>query len=78
VADEGVPTRDIASVIGRRLGVPLVTEPQAAADHHFGFLGLFLSLDAPASSALTRRQLDWRPVESGLLADIDSDHYFAK
>jgi nucleoside-diphosphate-sugar epimerase len=76
VADEGVPTRDIADVIGRRLGLPVVAKSQDEAGGHFGFLGLFFGIDAPASSALTRRQLDWRPVEPGLLADLDSDHYF--
>lgn len=77
VADEGVPTRDIASVIGRRLGVPVVAKSPDEASGHFGFLAPLLAIDAPASSALTRAQLGWTPVEPGLLADLDSDHYFA-
>ncbi|WP_375756392.1 SDR family oxidoreductase [Corallococcus exercitus] len=77
IADEGVPTRDIANVIGRRLGVPVVSKAPAEASDFLGFLGAFFALDAPASGALTREQLGWRPVEPGLLADLDSDHYFA-
>ncbi|RKH67058.1 SDR family oxidoreductase [Corallococcus llansteffanensis] len=77
VADEGVPTRDIANVIGRRLGVPVVSKAPAEAGDYLGFLGSFFALDAPASGAITREQLGWHPVEPGLLADLDSDHYFA-
>src|SRR5277367_6434484 len=41
VADEGVPTREIAEVIGRRLNVPVVAKAPAEAADHFGFLGFF-------------------------------------
>jgi nucleoside-diphosphate-sugar epimerase len=77
IADEGVPTREIAAVIGRRLSLPLASRPLEEASAHFGFLGPFFALDAPASSALTRAQLDWHPTGPGLLADLDCDHYFA-
>ncbi len=77
VADEGVPVRDIAGVIGRRLGVPVVSLPAEKASEHFGFLGNFFSLDSPASSALTQRWLGWHPVQPGLLVDLDGDYYFS-
>jgi nucleoside-diphosphate-sugar epimerase len=77
VGDEGVPTREIADVIGRRLGVPVVSKSHNEAAEYLGFLALFFALDAPARCALTREQLGWRPVEPGILADIDSDNYFA-
>ncbi|RKG78642.1 SDR family oxidoreductase, partial [Corallococcus exercitus] len=76
-AEEGVPTRDIANVIGRRLGVPVASKRPEEAGDFVGFLGHFFALDAPASSTLTREQLGWRPVEPGLLADLDDEHYFA-
>ncbi|BBZ47697.1 SDR family oxidoreductase [Mycobacterium parmense] len=76
VADEGVPFRDIAGVIGRQLGVPVVSIPIEEAGH-FGFLALFASLDNPTSSALTQRALDWHPERPGLIADLDAGHYFA-
>ncbi|CAM2783537.1 3-beta hydroxysteroid dehydrogenase [Mycobacterium intermedium] len=75
VADEGVPFRDIAGVIGRHVGVPVVSIPLERADH-FGFLGPFASADNPTSNALTRKQFDWDPQGPGLIEDLDAGHYF--
>ncbi|WP_128376833.1 SDR family oxidoreductase [Streptomyces cavernae] len=76
VADQGVPVREIAAVISRRLNLPVVALPAEEAVDHFGWLGGFVSLDIPASSALTQERLGWRPTRPGLLADLDQDHYF--
>ena len=77
VAEEGVPVREIAGVIGRRLGVPVVALPVEKAGEHFGFLGSFFSADRPTSSTLTRQRLEWQPVQPSLLADLDGDYYFS-
>ena len=77
VADEGVPVKEIAEVIGRHLGIPVLSVPAEEAGEHFTWLGGFLGLDAPASSELTRELLDWRPTHSGLIGDLDQEHYFA-
>ena len=76
VADEGVPIRDIAEVIGRHLNVPVVSVAPEEAGEHFAWLAHFLALDSPASSALTRELLSWQPVRPGLIADLDQGHYF--
>jgi nucleoside-diphosphate-sugar epimerase len=73
VADEGVPVRDFAAVIGRHLNLQTASLP--AED--FGFLGAVLAIDQPASGALTRELLGWRPVQPGLIQDLDKGHYFA-
>jgi nucleoside-diphosphate-sugar epimerase len=73
VGDEGVPIRDIAEVIGRHLNLPTASVP--AED--FGWLGHILAIDQPASSALTYELLGWRPVQPGLIEDLDKGHYFA-
>ncbi len=76
VADEGVPVRAIAEVIGRHLNVPVVSISPEDAGAHFGFLAAFLGVDSPASSALTRALLDWQPTHPGLIDDLDQGHYF--
>ena len=73
VGDEGVPIRDIAEVISRHLNVPAASVP--AGD--LGFLGQVLSIDQPASATLTRELLGWRPVQPGLIEDMDKGHYFS-
>ena len=73
VGDEGVPIRDIAGVIGHHLNLPTASVP--AGD--FGWLGQILALDQPASSTLTRELLAWRPVQPGLIEDLDKGHYFS-
>jgi nucleoside-diphosphate-sugar epimerase len=76
VADEGVPTREIAEVIGRHLNVTVVSKSREEAADHFGWIGLFFGIDAPASSAQTKERLGWRPLEPGLIADLNAGHYF--
>jgi nucleoside-diphosphate-sugar epimerase len=76
VTDEGVPFRDIAGVIGRRLNVPVVAKsPEEAADH-FGWIAHFAAIDCPASSLRTRELLGWQPKQPGLLPDLDRARYF--
>jgi nucleoside-diphosphate-sugar epimerase len=76
VADQGVPFRDIAGVIGRQLGVPTASVSSEEASDHFSFLGAFVSLDNPTSSDYTRRLLGWEPVHPGLIEDLGEGHYF--
>ena len=71
VAEEGVALKDIAEVIGRRLNIPVVAQSPEEAAEHFGWLGFFMGIDSPASSAQTRERLGWRPTHPGLLADLE-------
>jgi nucleoside-diphosphate-sugar epimerase len=76
VADEEVPFREIAQVIGRRLNIPVVSKsPEEAADH-FGWFAHFVGLDCPASSVWTQGQLGWSPAQPSLIPDIDQPGYF--
>jgi nucleoside-diphosphate-sugar epimerase len=77
VAEEGVPFKEIAGVIARRLNVPLVAKSAPDAADHFGWFALFAAMDVPASSERTRALLGWAPTQPGLLRDIDRPSYFA-
>lgn len=76
VAEEGVPFRGIAAVIGRRLDVPVVSKTADEAAGHFGWFAHFAALDNPSSSEQTRERLDWHPAQQELIADLDRREYF--
>ena len=76
VGDEGVAFRDIAAVIGAKLGVPVVSLSPEEAPGHFGTFARFAGLDMPGSAALTRERFGWEPVQPGLIADLEEGHYF--
>jgi nucleoside-diphosphate-sugar epimerase len=71
VAEEGVPVRDIAETIGRRLKLPVKSIGADEAKGFFGWLAMFAGHDMPASSAQTRKKLGWQPTGPGLIADLD-------
>lgn len=76
VAEEGVPFKNIAAVIGRRLNIPVVSHSPQEAAAHFGWFAHFAGMDSPATSAKTQRRLGWRAKQPGLLADLDREPYF--
>jgi nucleoside-diphosphate-sugar epimerase len=75
-AEEGVPFREIAEVIGRRLNLPVVSKSAEEAADHFGWFTRFAAIDCPSSSAKTRELLGWQPKQPGLIADLDRPRYF--
>ncbi|MEV6071104.1 SDR family oxidoreductase [Nocardia sp. NPDC052001] len=68
VADEGDAVRDIAAVIGRRLGL----EAKSVPEETFGPLGAIFATDQPSSSAHTRQVLGWEPKHPSLLEDLEN------
>ena len=75
VAEEGVPTREIAEAIGHVLDVPVTSVAPEDAEEHFGFIGRFFALDMSASSTRTRELLGWNPSGPTLLDDIKAGAY---
>jgi len=75
IAEEGIAFRSIAAVIGRHLNLPVVGKTPAEAAAHFGWFARFAALDCPASSRQTQDRLDWRPMHTGLIADLDRPDY---
>jgi nucleoside-diphosphate-sugar epimerase len=76
IAEEGVPFKEIAGVIGRRLNIPVVSKSPEGAAEHFGWFARFAGMDVPTSSKRTRAVLGWQPNQPGLIADIDQPYYF--
>ncbi|ACB95119.1 SDR family oxidoreductase [Beijerinckia indica] len=74
VAEEGVPMRDIAEAIGRRLSLPVKSITKEETPAYFGWLAMFAGLDMPASSAQTRQKLGWEPTGPSLIADLERLH----
>jgi nucleoside-diphosphate-sugar epimerase len=76
IGDEGVPFRDIAAVIGRRLNIAVASKTPEQAQKHFEWLALFAGADIAASGRQTQELLGWKPKQPGLIADIDRPSYF--
>jgi nucleoside-diphosphate-sugar epimerase len=76
VADEGLPLRTIAEVVGRRLNIPVTSISAGDAPGHFTWLAGFLAMNSPASSAQTRERMTWTPTHPGLIEDLEKGHYF--
>lgn len=70
VAEQGVRFRDIAEVVGRGLKVPVISVAPEDAGEQFEYLAGFAGRDLSASSAETRRRLDWHPNGPTLLEDM--------
>ena len=47
VGEEGIAVQSIAEAIGRRLELPVASNSPEEVASHFGFLAMFLGLDAP-------------------------------
>ncbi len=79
-AEEGVPFRDIAGVIGKHLNLPVVSISREEAGAHFGLVVPIAAVDVPSifpgSIVQTQELLEWRPVHPGLISDLEQGHYF--
>ncbi|ACK50921.1 NAD-dependent epimerase/dehydratase [Methylocella silvestris BL2] len=75
VGEEGVEARAIAEALARGLKLPAVSVSPEKAAEHFGWLGMFVGMDMPASSAQTQAKLGWCPTGPKLIADLDAMRY---
>jgi nucleoside-diphosphate-sugar epimerase len=75
VAEEGIPVRRIADVLGQGLDVPVMSLSPEQAKEHFGWMGMFVGMDLWASGAKTQARLDWHPTGPGLIADLEQMRY---
>jgi nucleoside-diphosphate-sugar epimerase len=78
IAEEGIPTREIAEAIGRAFDLPVTSIAADDVQDHFGWIGTFLAMDLSATSAATRELLDWTPTGPTLIEDLDAGAYSAR
>jgi nucleoside-diphosphate-sugar epimerase len=78
VAEDGIPTRDIAEAIGRAFGLPVRSIAPDDVQGHFGWIGAFFAMDLAATSTATRQLLGWAPTGPALIEDIDAGAYSAR
>jgi nucleoside-diphosphate-sugar epimerase len=75
VAEEGVETKSLATVIGNKLSVPTVSKSLDDAAQSLGFLGYRLAAENSTSSAKTREEFGWKPVHKTLLEDLELNYF---
>lgn len=75
VTEPGIPSRDIATAIGRALGVPVAAIATEDVSAHFGWIGTFFGMDMAGTSLLTQDLLGWSPTGPTLVADLDGGAY---
>lgn len=74
VGEEGIKIRDVAALIGKQLNLPVKSLPAQEAPQHFEWMARFIVFDSPATNHLTREQLGWKPVQIGLLEDMEVNY----
>jgi nucleoside-diphosphate-sugar epimerase len=75
VAEEGIPTRQIAEAIGSAFGLPVTSVAPGDVADHFGWIGRFFAMDLSATSARTRELLGWTPTGPTLIEDLGAGAY---
>ena len=75
VAEEGIPLRTIAEVVGKGLKLPVKSITPDEAEAHFGWMAMFAAMDLWASGAKTQARMAWRPTGPGLIADLEAMKY---
>jgi nucleoside-diphosphate-sugar epimerase len=78
VAEDGVPTREIAEAIGRAFDLPVTSIAPDDVQGHFGWIGTFFGMDLSATSIVTRELLGWTPAGPTLIEDLDAGAYAAR
>jgi nucleoside-diphosphate-sugar epimerase len=77
VAEEGIPSREIAEAIGRAFDLPVASIAADDVMSHFGFIGAFFGMEMSATSDVTRQLLDWKPTGPTLIEDLAAGAYSA-
>ncbi|ETN39889.1 uncharacterized protein HMPREF1541_06115 [Cyphellophora europaea CBS 101466] len=77
IAEQGVPVKDLAELIGRKLELPVEAVSFQEAQQSLGFFAMVMSRKNPVSSEKTQQELGWKPTQPGWLEDVE-ENYFTK
>lgn len=75
IAERGVPIKDLANLIGKKLNVPVVSKTMEEAQQSLGFMSFPLSRKNIVSSDKTQKELGWTPTQKGWLADVEENYF---
>lgn len=75
VGDTGIEVKKIAGLIGRKLNLPVVPLQGDELVKHFEWMSRFILFDSPATNLQTQEQLAWKPVQIGLLEDMQQNYF---
>lgn len=75
IGDTGIPMKNIAELIGKKLNLPVVSVSDEKIAQHFEWMSGFISIDSPATALETRQQLAWQATEVNLLQDLDENYF---
>ena len=75
VAEQGIAMKDIMTVVGKRLSLPVQGQSLEDAMSSGNFLANVAALDNPTSSEKTQKELDWHPTGPHLLADMEANYF---
>lgn len=75
VAEQGVPMRDIMTVVGKHLQLPVEGKSMDEVMGSIGFLAYMVGSDNPTSSEKTQKELGWKPNQIGLLEDLEANYF---
>ncbi len=75
VDDSSIPLREIATLIGENLNVPVQALSGEDLEKHFDWLNRFLAFEGAATGTRTREDLNWEPAHPGLLEDMKENYF---
>ena len=75
VAEQGVPMKDVWTLVGKHLRLPVHGQSTEEAVAALGIFGHVIGMDNPTSSEKTKKELAWHPAQIGLLADMEANYF---
>jgi nucleoside-diphosphate-sugar epimerase len=76
-AAEGVPVKQIATAVSNKLDLPLSSVNGLRALTKLSWFSMTVSLNTPANSNWTQKELGWKAVQPDLISELNQDFYYS-